>query len=222
MNETSPCPIAVIGMSCRLPGGASNPEKLWKMLSEGRGGWGKVPEDRWRSKSFYHPSNEAKEGYNAESGYFLQEDISAFDPSFFGIMSYEADGIDPQQRILLETTYEALENAGQTLESIQGSDTSVYIAAFARDYDRMGYKDISHMSKYRMTGTGEAILSNRISYVFDLKGASGTVDTGCSGSIVALHLACQTLRTGESRMAIAGGTQLLLTPDQTLLMSMVG
>ncbi|KAG0645551.1 Highly reducing polyketide synthase [Hyphodiscus hymeniophilus] len=222
MTAPTPIPIAVIGMGCRLPGGANSPEKLWELLSEGRSGWGPVPADRWNSKSFYHPSPDATEGYNAETGYFLKEDISTFDPGFFGIMPYEADGIDPQQRILLETTYEALENAGQTVEGIHGSDTSVYIAAFARDYDRMGYKDTSHWSKHRMTGTGEAILANRISYVFDLKGASATVDTGCSGSIVALHQACQTLRTGESGMAIAGGTQLVLTPDQTLLMSMVG
>ena len=84
-----PCPIAVIGMGCRLPGGSNNPEKLWEMLSAGLSGWGKIPADRWNSKSFYHPSPDAKEGYNAESGYFLKEDIAAFDATFFGIMSYE-------------------------------------------------------------------------------------------------------------------------------------
>ncbi|KAI9729803.1 MAG: hypothetical protein M1818_008380 [Claussenomyces sp. TS43310] len=215
-------PIAIIGMGCRLPGGASDPDKLWELLSEGRDGWSEIPSSRWNANSFYHPNPDAPEAANTRAGHFLLEDISAFDPSLFGILPHEADSLDPQQRILLETTYEALENAGQTLGKIQGSDTSVHIAAFAHDYNRMGYTDISRASKFRMTGAGDAIISNRISYVFDLRGASATVDTGCSGSIVALHQACQTLRMGESRMAIAGGTNLIITPEETMLMSSFG
>ncbi|KAJ5368689.1 Highly reducing polyketide synthase sdnO [Penicillium cataractarum] len=215
-------PIAVIGMGCRLPGGASSPEKLWEMLAEGRSGWGEVPAERWNWKSFYHPHNEAKESLNSKSGYFLDQDIGAFDAKFFNIASYEAHAMDPQQRILLETTYEALENAGVSLESIKGSNTCVYVGLYARDYDRMGFKDLPQITKLHITGTGEAVVSNRISYLFDLKGASVTVDTGCSGSMVALHQACQNLRTGESNMAIVGGTQLLLHPDQAIAMSTVG
>ncbi|KAJ5833041.1 Highly reducing polyketide synthase sdnO [Penicillium riverlandense] len=215
-------PIAVIGMGCRLPGGAHSPEALWEMLSEGRSGWGEVPAERWNWKSFYHPYNEAKESLNSKSGYFLNQDIGAFDAKFFNIASYEAHAMDPQQRILLETTYEALENAGIPLESIKGSNTCVYVGIYARDYDRMGFKDLPQITKLHITGTGEAVVSNRISYLFDLKGASVTVDTGCSGSMVALHQACQNLRTGESSMAIVGGTQLLLHPDQAVAMSMVG
>ncbi|KAI2787681.1 Highly reducing polyketide synthase sdnO [Penicillium oxalicum] len=220
MSEIAP--IAVIGMGCRLPGGASSPEKLWEMLAEGRSGWGEVPAERWNWKSFYHPHNEAKEALNSKSGYFLQQDIGAFDAKFFNIASYEAHAMDPQQRILLETTYEALENAGVSLESLKGSNTCVYVGLYARDYDRMGFKDLPQITKLHITGTGEAVVSNRISYLFDLKGASVTVDTGCSGSMVALHQACQNLRTGESNMAIVGGTQLLLHPDQAIAMSTVG
>jgi acyl transferase domain-containing protein len=172
-------PIAVIGMGCRLPGGASSPEKLWEMLAEGRSGWGEVPAERWNWKSFYHPHNEAKESLNSKSGYFLDQDIGAFDAKFFNIASYEAHAMDPQQRILLETTYEALENAGVSLDSIKGSNTCVYVGLYARDYDRMGFKDLPQITKLHITGTGEAVVSNRISYLFDLKGASVTVDTGC-------------------------------------------
>ena len=177
MSESSP--IAVIGMGCRLPGGASSPEKLWEMLVEGRSGWGEVPAERWNWKSFYHPHNEAKESLNSKSGYFLEQDIGAFDAKFFNIASYEAHAMDPQQRILLGTTYEALENAGIPLDSIKGSNTCVYVGLYARDYDRMGFKDLPQITKLHITGTGEAVVSNRISYLFDLKGASVTVDTGC-------------------------------------------
>ncbi|RDW64263.1 hypothetical protein BP5796_10765 [Coleophoma crateriformis] len=218
----SPVPIAVIGMGCRLPGGANGPEKLWDMLAEGRSGWSEVPSDRWNWKSFYNPNPEAKESVNSKSGYFLQQDIASFDARFFNIPVWEAHAMDPQQRILLETTYEALENAGISLQSIRGSDTAVYVGMYARDYDRMGYKDLPQITKIHITGTGEAVVSNRISYLFDLRGASLTVDTGCSGSMVALHQACQALRTRETGMAIVGGTQLLLHPDQSIPMSMVG
>ncbi|KAK2612700.1 hypothetical protein QQS21_001317 [Conoideocrella luteorostrata] len=215
-------PIAVVGMGCRLPGGVGSPEQLWEMLASGRSGWSEVPSDRWNADSFYHPNIEAKESLNTKSGYFLQQDIAAFDAPFFNCPPWEAHTMDPQQRILLETTYEALENAGISIESLRGSDTSVFVGVYGRDYDRMGYKDLSNITKVHNTGTGEAIVSNRISYVFDLKGASMTIDTGCSGSMVALHQACLTLKAGESRMAIVAGTELLLHPDQSVSMSAIG
>ncbi|CZR61454.1 related to polyketide synthase [Phialocephala subalpina] len=217
-----PAPIAIIGMGCRLPGGSDSPEKLWNMLSEGRSGWREIPEGRWNKDSFYHPHLEAREAINVKGLYFLEQDIAAFDARFFGIHPHEAHCLDPQQRILIETTYEAIENAGITLQAIKGTDTSVHVGAYATDFERMGYKDLSRIPKLHMIGSGIAILSNRLSYVFDLKGASSTVDTGCSGSMVALHQACQGLRNRESSMAIVAGTQLVLTPDQIIPMSMVG
>ena len=140
-------------------------------------------------------------------------------PIFFEIPPSEAKAMDPQQRIQLETAYEALENAGLPVEQLKGSRTGVYVAIFSRDYDRMAYKDSADFAKYHMTGAGDAIISNRISYTFDLKGPSMTIDTGCSGSLVALHSACQSLRTGETDMTIVGGTNLMLSPDPMISMS---
>jgi acyl transferase domain-containing protein len=175
----SKIPIAIVGMACRLPGGSNNPDKLWEMLSEGRSGWGDIPADRWNQEAFYNAYPEAKESLNAKSGYFLTEDISEFDARFFGIAPFEASSMDPQQRLLLETSYEALENAGITLEKVRKTDTSVFVGAFAYDYDRLGYKDLQEIRKSGITGTGEAILANRISYFLDINGPSLTLDTGC-------------------------------------------
>ena len=177
--KLAPVPIAIIGMACRLPGGADSPEKLWSLLSEGRSGWREIPPERWNPESFYNKSPEAKESLPSKCGYFLQQDISDFDAGFFGIPAYEAHGMDPQQRILLEVTYEAIESAGIPVENLRGSDTSVFAGIFERDYDRMGYKDLRELMRLHVTGAGDAIMSNRISYCFDLKGASLTIDTGC-------------------------------------------
>lgn len=149
----------------------------------------------------------------------MDQNIAAFDAEFFGISPIEAKAMDPQQRILLETSYEAFESSGILLENLRGSKTAVYVAMFTRDYDRNIYRDTSDIPKYHTTGCGEAIVSNRISYIFDLKGPSMTLDTGCSGSMVALHQACQSLRIGESNMALAGGVNLILNPDQMIGMS---
>jgi acyl transferase domain-containing protein len=219
MTQQGPIPLAIIGLSCRFPGGANNPDKLWNMLAEGRSGWSEVPLNRWNANSFHHPHAEAHDAFNMRGGNFVDQDLTAFDPNFFGISGVEAESMDPQQRVLLETTYEALENAGIPQESIRGSATGVYVGYFSRDYDRMVYKDTSDIPRHHITGTGDAIVSNRISYLFNLKGPSMTIDTGCSGSMVALHLACQSLRSEESSMAIVGGVNLLLMPDYTIAMS---
>ncbi|SPO07730.1 related to polyketide synthase [Cephalotrichum gorgonifer] len=217
-----PEPIAIIGMGCRFPGNVGSPEDMWRLLSKGGSGWRLVPTDRWNADAFYHPDATSIQAYNTKSGYFLTQDVADFDSRFFGFGSHEADVTDPQQRILLETTYEALENAGLPIESLKGSDTAVFAALFARDYDRMGYKNLETLSKFHIGGTGEAIIANRISHFFDLRGISMTIDTGCSGSLVALHEACIALRTGQSRMAIVGGTEILLHPDQNVSMSSGG
>jgi acyl transferase domain-containing protein len=227
--------IAVIGMSCRLPGGSDDPESLWSLLAEGRNGMREVPKDRWNWKSFYHADPDTKDSTNFSHAYFLDRDLAAFDARFFGVAGAEAGGIDPQQRMALEIAYEAIENAGIPLESLRGSNTSVHMAMFARDYNLMGYKDLSQLHKMHLVGTGEAILANRISYLLDLRGTSNTLDTGCvstsrliseifanevqSGGLVAFHQACTALRSGESTIALAGASQLLLTPDQCIAMT---
>lgn len=212
--------IAIVGMSCRFPGGANNPEKLWRMLSEGRSAWSSVPSDRWNEDSFYHPSPDANGACNHRGGHFLDQDISTFDAGFFGIPPSEANTMDPQQRIQLESAYEALEDAGIPLMEIRGSDTAVYVAVFSHDYDYMACKDTSDMTRYHLTGLGEAITSNRISHAFDLRGPSVTLDTGYSGSMIALHQACLSLRAGESKIALVGGVNLILSSDLMIRLSL--
>ncbi|KAL9095179.1 MAG: hypothetical protein Q9165_002435 [Trypethelium subeluteriae] len=188
--------FAIVGVSCRFPGGADNPEKLWSLLTEGRDAWSDVPKERFLWESFYHPNPDINGVVNHRGGHFLKQDVSLYDPSFFGISSAEAQAMDPQQRLQLETTYEALENAGIPIQDIQGSNTAVYMAIFSRDYERLMSKDPNNIAKYHMLGTGDAILANRVSHVFDFKGPSITIDTGCSGSMVALH---QAILNGQGR-----------------------
>ncbi|CBF75781.1 uncharacterized protein ANIA_10430 [Aspergillus nidulans FGSC A4] len=212
-------PIAIVGLGCRFPGGADTPEKLWQLAYEGRQCWEEVPSNRYNWHAFHHPDPEARGTHNARGGFFLQQDPAVFDANFFAISAAEAAAIDPQQRLLLEVSYEALENAGMPLEAIRGTQTGVYVALVSRDYDRMIYKDPSQIPKYHLTGCGDATACGRISYTFDLKGPCVSMDTGCSGSMVALHLACQALRLGETNAAIVAGTNLLLGPDMTIAMS---
>lgn len=216
-----PVPIAIIGIGCRYPGDATNPDDFWRILSEGQCTWSDVPSERYNWKAFYDEDPERSGTTNHRGGHFLKQDIAAFDARFFGISAADAVAIDPQQRIQLETTYEALESAGIPIENIRGSRTGVYIATFNHDYESIIYRELSELPKYAMTGTGQALAANRISYIFDLQGPSFSLDTGCSGSLVALHQACQSLRSGESEMAIVGGTNLTLSPEVLSPMSNV-
>ena len=222
MTHNAPIPIAIIGIGCRFPGNVTNTETLWDLLVEGRNTWTPAPAERYNEAAFYHPKPDNNGTTNHRGGHFLSQDIAAFDSAFFAISPLEAQATDPQQRLLLEVSYEAFEDAGIPIEKVHGSDTAVYVAMFTRDYDRNIYKDTSRIPKYHVTGSGEAITSNRISYTFNLKGPSITLDTGCSGSMVALHQACQSLRTGESSMALAAGVSLILNPDHMISMSNLG
>jgi acyl transferase domain-containing protein len=213
--------VAIIGMGCRFPGGANSPEQLWKLLSEGRDAWSKVPANRFNESAFHHPEQDINGTISHQGGHFLDQDASRFDPSFFGISSLEAQSMDPQQRLQIETAYEALENAGIPLSKIQGTDAAVYMAIFARDYDHLMRKDVDDFGKYHMTGVGDAILANRISYAFDLKGPSMTIDTGCSGSLVALHNACRSIQAGDASLALVGASNLILSPDQMMPMTLL-
>ena len=219
MEGCQPIPIAVVGMSCRFPAGANDPEKFWTLLSEGKSSWTKVPNNRFKEEAYFHLSPDQGGAHNHRGGHFIDQDPASFDASFFGITPAEANAMDPQHRLQLETAYEALENAGITLSRVRGSKTSVFIGIFSRDYDRMMNADVHDIAKYHMTGTGDAILSNRISYLMDLQGASMTLDTGCSGGLVALHQACQNLRANESNMALVGGSNLILSPNAMVSMS---
>lgn len=206
-------PIAIIGTSCRFPGGCNTPSKLWELLREPRDVVRRFDAKRFNLERFYHPDGETHGATDVKGkSYLLEEDNRLFDAGFFAISPVEAAGMDPQQRLLLETTYEACESAGITLEQLRGSLTSVHVGVMTNDYAVIQARDTETLPKYNATGTANSILSNRVSYVFDLKGPSATVDTACSSSLVALHHAVQGLRSGDSTMAVVGGTNLILEP----------
>ncbi|KAH1665525.1 hypothetical protein KXX15_008356 [Aspergillus fumigatus] len=215
--------IAIIGMGFRGPGDASNVEKLWKMILEGREAWSQIPESRWNSDAFYHPDHARHGTINVQGGHFLTEDVSLFDAPFFNMTSDEAAAMDPQQRLLLEVTHEGLENAGIPLPEIMGSQTSCFVGSFNADYTDLLLRDPDAIPMYQCTNAGQsrAMMANRVSYFFDLKGPSVTVDTACSGSLVALHLACQSLRTGDAAMAIAAGVNVILSHEFMSTMTMM-
>ena len=154
-----------------------------------------------------------------KGGHFLSQDVAAFDANFFSISQNEAMAMDPQQRLMLEVAYEAFENAGLPLEAIAGTDTSCYIGNYNTDYREMLFRDPDTAPLYSMSGSGSELLSNRVSWFYDLRGPSFTLGTACSSSLVALHQGCQSLRTGESNMAIVGGSNLMLNPDMFIALS---
>jgi acyl carrier protein len=207
-------PIAVIGLGCRFPGEIFGPEALWQFLCEGRSAVGEVPPDRWAPFENGSPEVEAALSGTTRWGSFLN-DIDAFDAEFFDISPSEAAKMDPQQRLLLEVAWEALEHAGIPAHSLPQTQTGVFAGACLGEYGYLATTDLSQVDAWSGTGGALSIIANRLSYFFDLRGPSVTVDTACSSSLVAVHLACQSLRTGDSNLAIAAGVNLLLSPAVT-------
>ncbi|KAK4453396.1 ketoacyl-synt-domain-containing protein [Podospora aff. communis PSN243] len=221
IDASSPTPIAIVGVACRFPADASTPENLWNVLSNGKSAWREFPADRLNINGFYHPSVRS-DSFNFRGAHFIDEDVAAFDAKFFGVAQAEADAIDPQQRILLEVSYEAVENAGFPMETFQGSNTCVFIGSFVKDYEQISMRDSQTTAPDCATGNGIAIMANRISYFFDLQGTSQTIDTGCSASLVSVHQAVNALRAGQSDIGIAGGAGLILTPSTIMPMTSLG
>ncbi|KAH6989651.1 polyketide synthase [Ilyonectria sp. MPI-CAGE-AT-0026] len=215
-------PIAIVGMSCRLSGDVSTPEDFWTLLSRSRDGWSPVPEDRFSSDTFYHPNPQKKGCFNFKGGYFMKHDLSKFDAPFFHITAPEAMAMDPQQRQLLECTYEALENAGISKESIAGRNMGVFIGGTSSDYHLGTLKELNQMPMFDSTGNHQSIQAGRISYYFDLRGPCFAVDTACSSGLYALHSAVQCIRSGEADSAVVAGCSLHLQPDEMISMSMLG
>ncbi|KAI9724598.1 MAG: Type I Iterative PKS [Chrysothrix sp. TS-e1954] len=206
-------PIAIVGMGCRLPGEASTPSKLWDLLRDGRSGRCDVPASRFNMKGFYHPNPDRPGTMNTKGGYFIREDIRAFENSFFGINNLEATYMDPQQRKLLEVVYECFENAGKPLHQVSGANVGCYVGNFTTDYQQMQFRDPEYMHRYSATGIGPTILANRISHVFNLTGPSSVLDTACSSSLYCLHSACVALEAGECDSAIVAGANLIQSPQ---------
>ncbi|OLN81353.1 Nonribosomal peptide synthetase 14-like protein 2 [Colletotrichum chlorophyti] len=207
-------PIAIVGTGCRFSGNVTSPSKLWNLLINPQDLTQKVPKNRFNVDGFYHPDGEYHGATNATQGYFLEEDHRVWDAGFFNITPKEAEAIDPQQRIILEVVYEAMESAGYTLEQYAGRKVAVYAGLMTADYDTLCQRDDVTSNQYFATGNSRAILSNRISYFFNFRGPSMTIDTACSASLVALHQAVLSLRSGECEMACVAGANMMITPEQ--------
>jgi myxalamid-type polyketide synthase MxaB len=202
--------IAIVGIGCRFPG-ADHPEAFWQLLRDGVDAITEVPPSRWNVDQFYHPDPRQPGRTNTRWGGFLQQ-VDRFDPQFFGIAPREALSMDPQQRLMLETAWEAFEDAGQIPEQLAGTQTGVFVGIGTHDYSVLLWQHPVN-DPHATTGTGNCIAANRISYVFDLRGPSLAIDSACSSSLVAVHLACESLWRGESTLALAGGVNVLLLPS---------
>jgi phthiocerol/phenolphthiocerol synthesis type-I polyketide synthase C len=219
-DPLTPAPIAVIGMACRFPG-AEGLDAFWKLLVSGGDGIREVPDGRWDQAQL----EQSLPGKNGELrtrwGGFL-DDVDQFDAHFFGIAPREAVHVDPQQRILLEVTWDALADAGLPASQLTGSPTGVFVGISGSEYGQAQLADLSQINSYMGTGGALSITANRLSYIFDWRGPSVAVDTACSSSLVAVHLACQALRQGEATLAVAAGTNLILSPAVTVNFSEAG
>lgn len=212
--------IAIVGIGCRLPGGVDSADTFWNMLCEGRDCIVDIPADRWDRKRFHDPDDGPGRAYVHRAG-ILQHDIFGFDAGFFGMSPREADTLDPQQRLLLEVSWEAMEDARIAAGGLAGTQTGVFVGGFTTDSMllRFGPMNRSSISNHTAASSTLTMLSNRLSYFYDFKGPSFSVDTACSSSLVAIHQACVSLQRGESDLALAGGVNLLLTPETHITMA---
>src|SRR5256886_428303 len=205
--------IAIIGVGCRFPGGVSSKDSLWKLLIESREGIIEVPPDRWNAGRYY----DAEPGVAGKSialrGGFIDA-IDQFDPQFFGISPREAPYVDPQHRLLLETAWEAIENAGVVLDLEKGSDIGVFVGISHNDYQGMQSTAFDHfgITPHTATGSAHSIAANRISYCLNLRGLSVAMDTACSSALTAIHTACEHIWAGRGDTALAGGGTVMITP----------
>ena len=205
-------PIAIISIACRFPGSANNPEAFWQLLRDGVNAVSEIPSPRWDVDKYYDKNPDTSGKMYTRYGHFIDR-VEEFDAEFFGISPREAVAMDPQQRLLLEVSHEALERAGQSTQKIKGSKTSIYIGLCFDDYAKYSLSHPTQIDAFSSLGNTRSIAAGRIAYVLGLQGTVMQLDTTCSSSLLGVHLACQSLRNGESDMALAGGVNLILAPE---------
>ncbi|KAI9037690.1 type I polyketide synthase [Aspergillus affinis] len=220
--ETNPSPsgdIAIVGIGLRLPGGCHDAESYWDLLVHQRDARKPIPPERFNADGF-HKNAAGAGSLSMKHGYFLDEPVDRFDAAFFSMSQAEVARVDPQQRLLLEVMHEALENSGET--DWRGTDIAVYAGSFGQDWLQMQARDLQDGNVYGITGMDDFVLANRVSYEFDLRGPSMTVKAGCSSSLIALHLACESLQRGDCSGALVGASNLLLSPEYFLALDNLG
>jgi acyl transferase domain-containing protein/acyl carrier protein len=215
MSSKQKEPIAIIGLGCRFPGGSNCPQEYWNLLSQGKDAIIEVPPDRWNVENYYSPNPKAPGKMITRWGGFI-ESIQMFDARFFEISPREAVQMDPQQRILLECVWQAMEDGGQVPERLAGTPVGVFLGVSGWEYQSHLKLDLHSIEGQTVSGVALSVGANRISYIFDFKGPSLITDTACSSSLVAAHLACQSIWNGESTLAITGGANAILVPDVTV------
>lgn len=215
--------FAHVALACRLPGDVKSSSDFWELMIRGKTGQSpRVPKSRFNIDAHYHQSNSRPGSFSMLGGYFINETLREFDPSFFNITPVEAMWMDPQQRKLLEVVYESFESAGVSLEQLNGSKTGVFVSSFTADFQQLTFKEPAFRHPFAATGVDPGIISNRISHVFNLNGPSMYINTACSSSVYSLHSACSALRNKECAAAVVGGVNLILTVDQHMNTAKLG
>ncbi|KAK4194563.1 hypothetical protein QBC40DRAFT_319083 [Triangularia verruculosa] len=215
-------PVAIVGMGCRWPGGAHSPSQFWDFLCNKVDGWREFDDPRFSSKGFHHPNSDRPGGFAMKGAFLSTKDARLFDHSFFGMTELEVSSMDPNQRGLLECAYEAIESAGETLESISGKRVGCFVGNFCLDHWTLQSRDWDNPRPYAFVGAGTSILANRISYIFNLQGPSLTIDTACSSSMYALHSAVASIRAGDCDSAIVAAGNWIADPTVQIALDKLG
>ena len=218
--RTAAEPIAIVGMAGRFPGTGEDLDAFWRMIAEGRDAVTEVPAERWDGEAYHSAKAPTRGKTNMRRGAFLTN-VGNFDAAFFDILPVEANRMDPQQRIFLETAWHALEDAGLTAAALRGSETGVFVGlhGHSADYGAMQFADTQALDGYVATGTAHDVIAGRLAYWLDLRGPSMVIDTACSSSLVAVHVACRSLRASDCDCAVVGGIHLILSPRTSVAMS---